>query len=83
MVVHIDETGINKQCFKIFGWIEKKDKGKKHAKTTVFTNISVITAICEYEIISYKFREGAYDNFSFKIYLEELIDIIKNKELRL
>ena len=38
-----------------------------------FYNISCIMAISKNKIISCKFKEGGYDNFSFKIFMEETI----------
>ena len=33
-------------------------------------------AICEEGIVSCRFKEGGYDNFSYKIYLESTIDTL-------
>ena len=38
----------------------------------------MIVAICEYGIISCKFKEGGYDNFSFKNFIEKTIMTLKN-----
>ena len=45
LVVYIDETGINKTCFKGKGW-KKKNNNENTVKTTNLANISIIVAIC-------------------------------------
>ena len=43
-------------------------------------NLSVLVAICMEEVIAFRIKEGGYDNWSFKNFIEQLIEIIKQKD---
>ena len=42
-----------------------------------FTNVTCIIAMCVEGIIALRYKEGGYDNFSYKIFLEQVINTVK------
>lgn len=80
-MIFIDEMGVNCSMRRRFGRAPKGETPKKNVTSIRSKNISIAAAITKTELLYFKIREGAYNTEHFVLFINDLIEKLRERYL--